>query len=159
MGSILELGHTGIMVDDLVACRDFYTDVLGLAVTDEDLDFGIVFLSSRPESEHHELVLQKGRRTDQASTVQQISWRVADLGALQAYHARFIENGVPIDRVVTHGNAVGIYFFDPEGNRNEVYVHTGRPVQQPFAKPIDISRDSAQVLQDSDRLVDQHERD
>ncbi len=125
MGHIIELGHTGIMVGDREACRDFYVNMLDLTVTDEDDERGLVFLSSRPDAEHHELVLQSGRDLHQPSTVQQISWRLGTLEALQEYYARFVSNNVTIDRVITHGNAIGVYFFDPEGNRNEVYVQTG----------------------------------
>lgn len=158
MGNIQELGHTGVMVEDLVLCRDFYANVLGLQVTDEDLDRGLIFLSSRPAAEHHELVLQSGRVPGQASTVQQISWRVDSLETLQEYHARFVEANVVIDRVVTHGNALGVYFFDPEGNRNEVYVQTGRETRQPFARPIDVLGEVDNVLAESQRLADEHER-
>lgn len=157
MGHIIELGHTGIMVNDLTKCRDFYTNMLNLTVTDEDDERGLVFLSSRPEAEHHELVLQRGRNLDQPTTVQQISWRVGSLEALQEYHERFIKNDVIVDRVVTHGNALGVYFLDPEGNRNEVYVQTGREVHQPFAQPIDVTQNAASVLAESQRLVDEHE--
>ncbi len=157
MGHIIELGHTGIMVNDLTTCRDFYANMLSLTVTDEDDERGLVFLSSRPDVEHHELVLQKGRDLTQASTVQQISWRVGSIEALQEYHARLVENNVTIDRVVTHGNALGVYFFDPEGNRNEVYVQTGREVRQPFARPIDVDQDVSSVLAESQRLVDEYE--
>jgi catechol-2,3-dioxygenase len=157
MGHIIELGHTGIMVNDLAVCRDFYATVLSLTVTDEDDERGLVFLSSRPDVEHHELVLQRGRDLDQPSTVQQISWRVGSLEALQEYHAKFVENNVTIDRVVTHGNALGVYFFDPEGNRNEVYVQTGREVRQPFARPIDVDQGVSSVLAESQRLVDEYE--
>lgn len=138
MGAIVELGHTGILVRDLPAQRDFYRDVLGLTVTDEDSDRGLVFLSSRPAVEHHELVLQAGRTDDHASVVQQISWRVGEVEELRAFLRIFQANGVPVDRVITHGNAIGVYFFDPEGNRNEVYLQTGDDVPQPFAQPIDL---------------------
>jgi catechol 2,3-dioxygenase-like lactoylglutathione lyase family enzyme len=61
MSGIVELGHTGVWVNDLDKMRDFYTRVLGLVVTDEDPEAGMVFLSSRPDVEHHEFVLARGR--------------------------------------------------------------------------------------------------
>jgi len=51
------LCHTGFWVDDLDTMREFYTGMLGLTVTDEAPDLGVVFLSARPEQEHHEFVL------------------------------------------------------------------------------------------------------
>ena len=62
MPSVSGLGHVGIYVNDLMKQRDFYSRVMGLEVTDEDLeDRGMVFLSANPEEEHHEFVLMKGR--------------------------------------------------------------------------------------------------
>jgi len=65
---ITGLGHTGFWVDDLDTMRDFYARVLGLTVTDEDPDRGIVFFSARPDLEHHEFVLQRGRTAPPGST-------------------------------------------------------------------------------------------
>ena len=48
MPRIAELGHTGLWVNDLEKMRDFYTRVLGLTVTDEDPDAGMVFLWEGP---------------------------------------------------------------------------------------------------------------
>jgi catechol-2,3-dioxygenase len=146
MGLIAELGHTGIMVRDLDVCRDFYTRVIGLTVTDEDREKGLIFLSSRPEVEHHELVLSQGRGADEPSTIQQISWRVPTVAALQEYDRRFRSAGVRIDRVITHGNAIAIYFFDPESNRNEVYFATGIDVRQPFARPFSLEGTEAELM-------------
>ena len=56
---VLGLGHTGLWVTDLAVMRDFYERVVGLTVTDEDEEQGIVFLSAQPEVEHHEFVLQR----------------------------------------------------------------------------------------------------
>src|ERR1700722_13092053 len=100
MGHIIELGHTGIMVNDLATCRDFYANMLNLTVTDEDDERGLVFLSSRRDVDPQKFVLQKGRDLDQPSTVQQISWRVGSREALQEYHAKLTEHNVLIDRVV-----------------------------------------------------------
>ena len=58
---IVELGHSGLWVTDLEVMEDFYTRIIGLQVTDREDDLGIVFLSSRPDVEHHEFVLQRGR--------------------------------------------------------------------------------------------------
>ena len=44
------LGHLGIICDDFLKMRDFYTRVMGLTVTDEDPDRGSCFLSAHPET-------------------------------------------------------------------------------------------------------------
>ena len=79
--------------------------------------WGIVFLSARPEDEHHEMVLQRGATDGPGNRVNQISWRLESMEALRAFDRRFAEHDVRIQQKVTHGNALSIYFFDPEGNR------------------------------------------
>jgi catechol-2,3-dioxygenase len=151
---VVELGHTGLWVDDLDLMRDFYTRMLGLQVTDEDAALGIVFLSSRPEHEHHEFVLQRGRTAPEGVLLtHQISWRVDSLETLVAFHRRFEAEGVPVQQEVTHGNAYGIYFFDPEGNRNEVYVKVDRDVRQPFRKTLDLDRPIEEIEAEAERLL------
>jgi catechol-2,3-dioxygenase len=151
---ILELGHTGLWVDDLGVMRDFYTRVLGLTVTDEDEELGIVFLSSRPDIEHHEMVLQRGRTAPrEVRLTHQISWRVDSLRALVQFHHRFRDEGVPVQQEVTHGNAFGIYFFDPEGNRNEVYLRIDRDIRQPFRKTLDLDQPLAEILTAAEHLL------
>lgn len=151
---IEELGHTGVYAFDLELLRGFYRDVVGLEVTDEDPDIGIVFLSSRPASEHHELVLQRGR-TAPADTcmTNQISWRMRDYDALWAGYRRLLAADAPVQQVVTHGNAIGVYFLDPEGTRNEFYWPTGASVAQPFRRSIELDPDVERVLRASAELV------
>lgn len=151
---ITGLGHTGLWVDDLDRMRDFYSRVLGLTITDEDAEHGIVFLSARPDEEHHEFVLQRGRHAPaDVQLTHQISWRVASLDDLREFHRRFAAEGVRVQQEVTHGNAFGIYFFDPEGNRNEVYLRIDRDVRQPFRKTLDFDQDPELVYADAERLL------
>jgi catechol 2,3-dioxygenase-like lactoylglutathione lyase family enzyme len=151
---IIGLGHTGLWVNDLAKMRDFYERVLGLQVTDEDPELGIVFLSSKPDEEHHEFVLQRGRTApDGVQLTHQISWRVDSLDTLREFHRRFTAEGVRVQQEVTHGNAFGIYFFDPEGNRNEVYLRVDRAVRQPFRKSINLDQQPEAVLEEAERLL------
>src|SRR3954469_1978290 len=110
---ITGLGHTGFWVNDLQKMRDFYTRVLGLTVTDEDPELGIVFFSARPTEEHHEFVLATGRTAPPGTLLtHQVSWRVDSLEDVLAFHRRFRDEGIEVQQEVTHGNAIGIYFFD-----------------------------------------------
>ena len=140
MPRIESLGHVGIYAEDLMKQRDFYTRVLGLTIADEDLEErGMTFLSADPDREHHEFVLMKGRvSNDGDKVIQQISFIVPSLDDLKEYHARLVGEGIQIDRIVSHGIAFGMYFFDPEGNRIELYVKTNFKVPQPLGDPIDI---------------------
>src|SRR5690242_17205074 len=152
--SIVELGHTGFWVEDLAKMRDFYTRALGLTVTDEDEELGIVFFSSRPEVEHHEFVLANGRTAPAGSLLtHQVSWRVDSLETIVEYHQRFRAEGVQVQQEVTHGNAIGIYFFDPEGNRNEVYLRLDKDVRQPFRKSLNLDQDLEAIFAEAERLL------
>jgi catechol 2,3-dioxygenase-like lactoylglutathione lyase family enzyme len=143
---IAELGHVGLRCFDVQRQVRFYQDMLGLTVTDFDAELGTWFLSSRPAVEHHELLLTGGRDvgTD-ALLLQQISFRCERLEDVQAFHRRFVEASIPIDMTVSHGNAVGLYFYDPEGNRCEVYWQTGLAARQPFVQPIDLVADTDEL--------------
>ena len=152
--AITGLGHTGLWVENLDAMRDFYERVLGLTVTDADDDLGIVFFSARPDLEHHEFVLQRGRTAPRGTRLtHQISWRVDSLDSILDFHRRFAAEGIEVQQEVTHGNAIGIYFFDPEGNRNEVYLRLERDVHQPFRKSLNLDQPAGDVLREADRLL------
>src|SRR5947208_16729852 len=152
---VRELGHVALFVRDMVKMRDWYRDMLGLTVTDGDPE-RIIFLSSRPDEGHHERALAKGRETDDSvAMVQQLSWHVGSVDELLAFHKRFKERGVHIQSEVTHGNALSIYFYDPEGNRNEVYFTVKAKVKQPFRKDLNLEQSSEQVLAENQRLIEE----
>ena len=147
MPEIGGLGHVGIHTDDIMKQRDFWTRVMGLQIADEDVERGIVFLSSDPKREHHEFVLAKGREAPaDTKVIQQISFFVPSLDDLREYYHRLKAEDVQIDRIVSHGNALGMYFFDPEGNRVELYYKTGFKVPQPHVEPIDLEASNEELL-------------
>ena len=144
---VAELGHVGIRCFDVERQLGFYTEVLGLYVTDHDAALGNYFLSARPDDEHHELLLAKGRdvATD-GRLIQQISFRCQSLQDVVGLYHQLQDYGTHFDMIVSHGNAVGVYFFDPEGNRAEVYWHTGLIARQPFIEHIDIDTPADELL-------------
>ena len=149
------LVHVGIYADDLMKQRDFYTRVIGLSIADEDLDGrGMCFMSADPVSEHHEFVLMKGRvSSDDTNTIQQISFKVPTIQDLRDYHKRLLDEDIKVERIVSHGNAFGMYFFDPEGNRVELYYKTGFPVPQPHGDLIDLTRSDEELIGDARELL------
>ena len=106
MAEISGLGHVGLFCNDLPKMRDFYARVLGLTISDEDMARGICFLSAAPEAEHHELALVQAREAGQKThNVQQVSFKVKTLDDVRAFYHRLKQEGMKIDRTVTHGIA------------------------------------------------------
>lgn len=158
--AVAELGHVGVRCFDIQLQLDFYTRMLGLSLTDHDEELGIWFLSSRPNVEHHELLLATGRDVAlDGRLIQQISFRCPSLEDVIGFLRRFRAEGTKLDMVVSHGNAIGVYFYDPEGNRCEVYWQTGLQARQPFVQNIDLDLPTDEILdvvrESVDRFKDQ----
>jgi len=152
MPRVLGLSHVGLFVRDLQKSKDFYSRVLGLTVTDEDDRF--VFLSSKPDTEHHEVALLAGREAPPATAiVQQISFRCPSLADLREYYQLIVAEGVPIQRQTTHVIAIGLYFYDPDGNPVEVFWDTGRRYPQPFNSPVDLSLSEVEILAQAEAAI------
>ncbi|HEU0167550.1 MAG TPA: VOC family protein [Chloroflexota bacterium] len=138
MSKVARLGHVGISVRDLDKMTRFYTDVLGLKLTDGGgPDARIVFLSADPELEQHEFVLSAN--PDVHANAQQISFTVGSLDDLRELHRAITAHPESSDmRVVNHGIAIGCYFRDPEQNHVEVYWPTGMDYVQPVAERVNL---------------------
>jgi catechol 2,3-dioxygenase-like lactoylglutathione lyase family enzyme len=153
MARVTGLGHVGIYVRDLERMVAFYRDVMGMRITKQNWRAGLVFLSADPDAVDHEIALMRGRPDgEDPHLINQISLRVATLDDLRAFRRRLVAEGYRIERVVNHASAIGCYFFDPEGNRTEVFWVTGRPCWVPTANPIDIEQPDQAVLAEVDRL-------
>jgi catechol 2,3-dioxygenase len=143
------LAHMGIFVRDREKMVKFYTDVLGLMITDEgDPGSGthLTFMSADPE-EHHQVVLVTGRPEDTGfNPINQVSFLVDSLEQLREVHRRALEHGATAMRTVSHGNAWSAYFLDPEGNRLEAYLHTPYYVPQPHSVPLDLAKSDDEIL-------------
>lgn len=155
--AVAELGHVGLRCHDVQRQLAFYTEVLGLTVTDHDEALGIWFLSARPDTEHHELLLAAGRDVPEgAKLIQQVSFRCARFEDVLGFYRRFRTHQVRLDMIVSHGNAIGVYFYDPEGNRCEVYWQTGLVARQPFVEHIDLDTDPDELLTAIRDSVERH---
>lgn len=147
MPQITRLGHVGLYCHDLMTMRDFYARVLGLTITDEDLERGICFLSADPAAEHHELALVQAKEPGQKThQVQQVSFKVQSLDDVRAFYHRLQQEGLRIDRTVTHGIACSVYFYDPEDNRIELYYTTPYEIRQPLGEAIDLDKSDDELL-------------
>ena len=147
------VSHFGFQVRDVARMEDFYKRVMKFIVTDRgELDTPggpvyLVFLSRDPE-EHHQVVLCSGRPADiDYNIINQMSFRMPSLAALRELHARLLnEPGVTEVLGATHGNAVSVYFRDPEGTRIECFLDTPWYCEQPLRQPVDLTQSEAEIM-------------
>lgn len=139
--------HMGMFVADVARMEDFYTRLLGFTVTDRG-NLGstkLVFLSRDPR-EHHQIVLASGKPDGLPfNPINQISFRMANFSGLREMHRRLAAEKVRELHPVSHGNALSVYFLDPEGNRIELFVDTPWYVQQPLRVPLDMGLDDSEL--------------
>lgn len=127
----------------------FYCDALGFRVADRGAlgpDQDIAFLSGS-SSDHHQLGLMTGRSDDDTTSLDHNAFRVDSVEDVKAMVSwvngdERIGDGFP----VTHGNAVSVYFKDPEGNGIEIFCDTPWHVQQPQISGWDPSKSADEVL-------------
>lgn len=150
MSFSLAFTHVGIHVTDMNRMVDFYTRVVGFAVSDRGPRLqggGEIAFMTRDPREHHQLVLATGRPANLPfNMVNQLSFLVDGLATLKTlYRDLKREPGVEDLGPVSHGNALSAYFLDPEKNRIEFYLHTPWHVPQPHRISVDLSLPDARL--------------
>ncbi len=144
--------HIGIHVHEIEPMVDFYTELLGLEVTDRGRlplpgNPQIVFLSCDPE-EHHQIALVEGRQDGgiESGVVNQISFHLGSLDELRAMKSAAEKRGVSRFLPISHGRGWSLYFPDPEGNGIECFVDTPWHVRQPVVDALDLSLSDDEIL-------------
>lgn len=149
-----QLSHCGIYARDAGALAAFYQRVMGLVVADRGIstrtNTELVFMTASSD-QHHQLVLISGRAPQGASTVNQLAFKVADLDQLKTVFQQVRGQGIEAIRQVSHGNALSIYFNDPEENGIEVYIDTPWYVPQPHGVPIDLTQSNETIMAEAER--------
>src|SRR6266850_460246 len=144
------LSHVGLYVHDVPKMIDFYTKVLGFVVSDGAEDGRITFLSRNP-SDHHQVVLVRGRTTDtETPMVQQVSFNVGNLANVQRAFRKIRDAGCEGISPICHGNAWSVYFQDPEGNRIEMFCDTPWYVPQPLGFKIDLDKSEDELFRETE---------
>lgn len=147
--------HVGLFVKDLDRMAQYYKQVFSMVETDggEARGHNVKFLSRDP-TEHHQLVLETSR-TSEETTLQQLSFRFSTLDDLRQMKARIealprnllSEEMVPYG--VNHGIAWSLYSHDPEGNRIEIFIDSPFYVCQPCVNSLDLSKTDDEILQET----------
>ena len=149
-----QLSHIGIAVRDLDNMVAFYQRWLGLRLIDRGVLAGreLAFMSRTP-NEHHQLVMIMDKANPPGkSPLGQISFRLDDLEALRTYYAMLAQAQATGLEGRNHGNSWSLYFFDPEGNKIELYVPTEWHFPQPWRTPLDLLRPASDIIAETARL-------
>lgn len=143
----LQWSHCVIRCRDLDGMVDFYRDTLGFEVADRgSVGRDVVFMSGS-SSDHHQLALMQSRGPDDASSLEHMAFRVESLADVKAMGAKIeADERVGSPAPLTHGNAVSVYFSDPEGNGIEVFCDTPWHVAQPQVREWDPAQTDDEVL-------------
>ncbi len=154
MPKVSSLGHVGVYVRDIERSVAFYRDIIGLHVSDRSPRGGVFMTAQERTVEHHELLLAPGRNDEgNVNVLQQVSFRCATLKDVKDFYKTFVDNQVPINRVVSHGNTVSVYAQDPDGNSVEVYWPSGVDVPQPFGKPMDLTKSEVEIREQLNQIL------
>lgn len=152
-----QLTHVGIYVQDLDRMVDFYCKSLGLLVNDiGDMNGRRLAFLSRSANEHHQVVLAHDpqRQGGGESSLNQVSFRVAGIEELCAMYCALLPAELPGMEGRHHGNSWSFYFFDPEGNKIEIYAVTPWQVQQPWRHPLDLRLPPAEIEAETRALLE-----
>ena len=120
-----KLGHVVLNVTDLEKSVRFYTEVLGLAISDRYPDSmvpgGMVFM--RCNADHHGVALVGGERQSDPSSLNHFAFEVATLDEVFRARAWLRKHSVPIvfEGRRRAGCQIAVEFQDPDGNNLEVY--------------------------------------
>lgn len=146
----LSWSHAVLYVRNKDSMLDFYTNVLGFQITDRGplAPDGpeVIFLSQDPQ-EHHQIgMVDTKQNDDPPNSVNHFAFRVETFDEVQNLRKTLAPmEGIEITPLC-HGNALSIYFNDPEGNGVEVFWDTPWHVAQPMARPWDPAMNEDQAL-------------
>jgi catechol 2,3-dioxygenase len=148
--------HFGIFVTDVERMVSFYKTVFDLVETDRGVGrtfkAPLIFLSASPD-QHHQLVIAGGRPPEATfSTVMQLSFAVPTIQHLRDIRALAEANGASRFVPLNHGNALSVYFADPEGNTVETYIDMPFYISQPHGDPLDLTKDDATLLRETEAI-------
>jgi len=134
-----KIGHVVLNVTDLEAALRFYTDVLGLEVSDRYPDSmvpgGMIFLRCNPD--HHGVALVGGAKKPDASSLNHFAFEVGSLDEVFRARAWLAKHGIPLvfEGRRRAGCQIAVEFRDPDGNNLEIYWNIDQVGTNAAARP------------------------
>jgi catechol-2,3-dioxygenase len=128
MAKINKVGHVVLNVRDLNASLAFYTQALGMELMAHNAERHMAFLSFG--TQHHDIALCQASAGAERGVLginhiaMQIEGGAEELGQL---YGRLLKAGAQIDRTTEHSTTLSVYFFDPDGNRLEIFAEKLSP--------------------------------
>ena len=123
MPKVKRIGHVFLHTRNATEAAKFYEEALGMTAT-----YGnpyMVFLSFGME--HHDIGLwqaPEGTELHNADAIHHVALEIeGGEKELQILYGRLIKAGAKIDSIRDHGVSRGVYFFDKDGNRMEIFYN------------------------------------
>jgi catechol 2,3-dioxygenase len=128
MAKVNKVGHVVLNVRDLDASLAFYTAALGMELVTHNTPRQMAFLSSG--TQHHDIALSQAPAGAERGVIgiNHIAMQIEG-GAeeLRQLYGRLLAAGAQIDRTTEHSTTLSVYFFDPDGNRLEIFAEKLSP--------------------------------
>ena len=125
MARVNKVGHIVLNVKDVDVCIKFYTEALGMELMAHNTERHMAFLSFG--SQHHDIAVFKAPVGAEQGVLglNHIAMQI-DGGEeeLRELYGRLLNAGAKIDHLTDHGMTHSVYFFDPDGNRLEIFCET-----------------------------------
>ena len=121
MARINKVGHVVLNVKDVEASAKFYTEALGMEVM-RLREGNAAFLSFG--TQHHDIALFKAPEGAERGQLglNHIALQIeGGETELRQLYGRLVQQGAKVDFTTDHGMTHSVYFFDPDGNRLEIF--------------------------------------
>lgn len=128
MARINKVGHVVLNVRDLEASMAFYTTALGMELVTHNRQRQMAFLSFG--TQHHDIALCQAPAGAERGVIglNHIAMQIeGGLEELKQLYGRLRAAGAQIDRTTEHSTTLSVYFFDPDGNRLEIFAEKLAP--------------------------------
>jgi catechol-2,3-dioxygenase len=127
MARINKVGHVVLNVKDVEASVKFYTEALGMEVM-RLRDGNAAFLSFG--AQHHDIALFKAPEDAEMGNLglNHIAFQIeGGETELRQLYGLLVQHGATVDHTTDHGMTHSVYFFDPDGNRLEIFCEMMDP--------------------------------